>query len=257
MTNSAVHYMDSIYSAYNKETERLVWSRSVFSERDDRYMNTTVYFIRHGTTDNNVGGRFQGSSDIPLGQVGLKQAEYLGERFRTVPLDAVYSSPLTRAKQTAQGVCKYLSLEPIVCNDLREIDGGKLEGRTIEENKQLYPEIMRMFRDDPAKFNPPDGESTAKVHERMVRAVNHLIDENRGKCIAIVSHGFALQTYLACLDTPFEKMEPNIVGNASVTCLVFDEKNNFHTECYNDQSHLPEDIQFHSPFTRVGHAPGK
>ena len=65
---------------------------------------TTVYFIRHGTTENNIAGRFQGRSDIPLGEKGRKQAACLGERFAHIPLDAVYTSPLRRAYQTAEGV---------------------------------------------------------------------------------------------------------------------------------------------------------
>ena len=66
-------------------------------------MKTTVYFIRHGTTDNNVGGRFQGSSDIPLGAIGLQQAAYLGERFAGLAVDAVYTSPLGEMEAFSTG----------------------------------------------------------------------------------------------------------------------------------------------------------
>ena len=220
-------------------------------------MATTVYFIRHGTTASNIGGRFQGSTDIPLGEMGLKQAQCLGERFRDQPLDAVYCSPLTRARQTAEGVCTYQTCRPVLCDDLREIDGGRLEGRLMEDNKRDYPEVMRMFRDDPAKFCPPGGETTRQVYTRMTQAVERLVRENDGKKIAVVSHGYALQTYLSCLGRSFEEMQPNIVGNASVTCVEFYGNGAFRTVFFNDQSHIPEELRFCSPFTRVTHAPGE
>ncbi len=113
---------------------------------------TTVYFIRHGTTENNIAGRFQGRSDIPLGEKGRKQAACLGERFAHIPLDAVYTSPLRRAYQTAEGVCAHLPVQPICCDGLREIDGGALEGRTNDENIRDYPDVMRNFREHPAKL---------------------------------------------------------------------------------------------------------
>ncbi|MGN1030982.1 MAG: histidine phosphatase family protein, partial [Butyricicoccaceae bacterium] len=107
---------------------------------------TTVYFIRHGTTDNNVKGVFQGSTNASLGARGLAQAAALGEYFASVPLSAVYSSPLLRAMQTAHGVCAHLPLDPIPVEDLREIDGGILEGRTNQVNTAEYPEIMHALR---------------------------------------------------------------------------------------------------------------
>ncbi|MCD8355291.1 MAG: histidine phosphatase family protein [Clostridia bacterium] len=219
-------------------------------------MKTTVYFIRHGTTENNVSGRFQGSTDVPLGETGLKQATYLGERFAEVPVDAVYTSPLTRARQTAEGVCAKLELQPILYDDLREIDGGRLEGHTNPENRRDYPDVMDNFRNHPAKFCPPGGETARQVHERMTRAVNRLVQENAGKSIVIVSHGFALQSYLACLDTPFDEMEPNLVGNAAVSCLRYDEAGNFETVFYDDSSHLPEELRFRSTYLKAGRAPG-
>lgn len=211
-------------------------------------MNTTVYFVRHGTTDNNVGGRFQGKSDIPLGETGLRQADCLGERFASVALDAVYTSPLMRARQTADGICARLSLAPITWDGLREIDGGVLEGRTNHENTRDYPAVMHAFRNDPARFWPPEGENARQVHERVTQAVHQIIKERAGKTIAVVSHGFALLSYLGCLDTPFDALKPQIVANASVSCVRYNENGGHEIVLYNDQSHLPEEIQFHSPF---------
>lgn len=211
---------------------------------------TTVYFIRHGTTENNIGGRFQGKSDIPLGETGRKQAACLGERFADIPLDAVYSSPLARARQTAEGICTHLHLQPILCPALREIDGGLLEGRTNEENTRDYPAVMDAFRNAPAQFCPPQGESARQVHERVIAEVRRLVRENEGKTIAVVSHGYALLCSLGCLDTPFEKLQSKILANASVSCVRFAADGSHTVICYNDQSHLPADCRYRSPFWR-------
>lgn len=211
-------------------------------------MKTTVYFIRHGTTENNIGGRFQGKSDIPLGEVGKKQAACLGERFASILLDAVYTSPLKRAYQTAEGVCAKLDLQPILCDDLREIDGGLLEGRTNEENNRDYPEAMYAFRNNPPDFCPPEGESARQVHERVTAAIRQIVQDNPGKSIAIVSHGYALLCSVGCLGIPFEQLKTGILANASVSCVQFDTDGSFEIIFYNDQSHLPEDCQYHSPF---------
>lgn len=212
-------------------------------------MKTRVYFVRHGTTENNIGGRFQGKSDIPLGENGWKQAECLGERFKEISLDAVYSSPLKRAYQTAEGVCRHLTLRPIPCDGLREIDGGLLEGRTNEENIRDYPQVMDMFRNDPAHFCPPEGESAAQVHERVMKALDHIIAENRGKTVAVVSHGYALLCSVGSLEIPFEELKKaEILTNASVSCVDFFADGSHEIVFYNDQSHLPEALRYHSPF---------
>ena len=209
---------------------------------------TTVYFIRHGTTDNNVKGVFQGSTNAVLGERGLAQAAALGERFASVPLAAVYSSPLERAMQTARGVCAQLPIEPIPVDGLREIDGGVLEGRTNEVNTSEYPAIMHALRNDPTRFNPPEGEPARQVHERVTAAVRELVAQNPDREIAVVSHGFALLCYLGCLDTPFEEMEFDIVSNCSVTCVDYFPDGTHRLRYRNDVSHIPPELQFRSKF---------
>lgn len=209
---------------------------------------TTVYFIRHGTTDNNVKGVFQGSTNAVLGARGLAQAESLGKRFADVPLTAVYSSPLERAMQTARGVCAQQPFEPTPVEGLREIDGGLLEGRTNECNTAEYPVIMHALRHDPTHFNPPGGETARQVHERVSAAVTELVAHNPDREIAIVSHGFALLCYLGCLDVPFEKMESDIVSNSSVTCVDYFSDGTHHVRYRNDVSHIPEELRFRSKF---------
>lgn len=209
---------------------------------------TTVYFVRHGTTSANLGGRFQGSTDVPLGELGLQQADALAERFRGMPVAAVYCSPLTRAVQTAQGVCRYLDCEPQCENDLREVDGGLLENQTNEVNEQKYPGSMTTLRADPAHFNPPEGETSRQVWIRVRAAVERLVAAHPDQAIVIVSHGFALMTYFGTMDAPFEEMKPRLASNASVTTVTYERPDQPCMVTYNGVSHLPDNVRFRSKF---------
>lgn len=208
---------------------------------------TTVYFVRHGTTDYNRNERFQGSVDIPLNELGRAQAGYLAERFRDIPLDAVYCSPLIRARETAAGVCKYHpALTPILDAELCEINGGIFEGQPVRELTARYPEAMHAFRHVPASFAPPEGETARQVHDRVCAAVCRVLDANPGKTVAVVSHGFALLTYLGALERPFEQLTPLIFGNAAVACIEYDDPLRFRIRLMDDQSHLPPEARWNS-----------
>ncbi len=209
---------------------------------------TTVYFVRHGTTTSNEAGRFQGITNNPLGEVGLRQADALAERFRGSGVEAVYCSPLLRARQTAEGICRYLDCEPISVDGLREVNGGVLENHTNAENEARYPGSMTTLRTDPTHFAPPEGETGREVWERVHAAVTKLVEKHPNGSIAIVSHGFALMTYLGTVDRPFEQMKPRMVSNASVTTIVFSSPEKPELVDYNNTDHLPEGVRFRSKF---------
>lgn len=209
---------------------------------------TTVYFVRHGTTASNEAGRFQGITNNPLGEVGLRQADALAQRFRGSDVEAVYCSPLLRARQTAEGVSRYLDCEPTPVDGLREVNGGVLENHTNEENESRYPGSMTTLRSDPTHFAPPEGETGREVWERVHAAVQELVAKHPNGSIAIVSHGFALMTYLGTIDRPFDEMKPRMVSNASVTTVTFSSPEKPELVDYNNTNHLPEDVRFRSKF---------
>ena len=99
---------------------------------------TRFYLIRHGETDWNKAGRYQGCTNIQLNEEGLEQARLLGERFKYLPLDVVYVSPLDRAVATAEPVAASHGLTPIKDDHFREINFGEWEGHTIEELSEKY-----------------------------------------------------------------------------------------------------------------------
>ena len=109
-------------------------------------MVTKIYLIRHAEAEGNVVPFFQGSIDTALTEKGEQQLEYLAERFRHVPLDAIYFSPYQRARLTAEAVNRYHNLNMIPEYDLRELNGGSWEGRRVFDLRDEYPEKGVVWR---------------------------------------------------------------------------------------------------------------
>ena len=129
-----------------------------------------LFFVRHGETDWNRAGRFQGHTDVPMNDVGLQQAREAGERLRSLLSSdairdiAIISSPLSRARQTAVEICSILSRQEsaVEINDvLKEISHGDWEGMTTLEVKSAFPELRRARKTDRWNFSAPGGESYA------------------------------------------------------------------------------------------------
>ena len=110
---------------------------------------TRFYLIRHGETLWNRQGRYQGSTDIELSEEGLAQAELVAKRFRYLPLDKIYASPLKRALVTAQTIGRETGITPIVDEHFKEINFGAWEGMSIPELKEAYGKAYMDFYENP------------------------------------------------------------------------------------------------------------
>lgn len=131
-----------------------------------------LYLIRHGETDSNKSFRFQGQTDIELNEKGLAQAELLAEHFKTVRLDAVYSSSLKRARQTAAPLAAVHGLEVQPVEDIKEIAFGKWEGLTYNQiNDAGLGQIDEFFK-NPALCHVPGGENFTDVAARVEPFLN-------------------------------------------------------------------------------------
>jgi len=159
-------------------------------------MITKVYLVRHAEAAGNVAKTFQGHTDCEVTEKGHKQLACLAERFKDVHLDIIYSSPLLRTRQTADAVNKYHGLDVHINQGLIEINGGDLEGMGWEDIPLKYPEQQEMWDNAPHEYWAPNGEKMSEVYERITSTVNHIVHENTGKTIAIVSHGCAIRNYL-------------------------------------------------------------
>lgn len=162
---------------------------------------TTLYLIRHGQTDTNIYGGFNGSgSDQELNETGREMAATLGDGFADVHLDAIYASHLKRARQTAEGVRGHRAMEIVTDPDLSEIDFGEWEGFTRKQGLEHDPDAMWTWDHDIVHFRAPNAcEDVHFVATRMFRALRRILRAHRGQTVAIVSHGFALRVMFARL----------------------------------------------------------
>ena len=142
---------------------------------------------RHGETDWNRDQRFQGHADPPLNEAGREQARALGERLAGERLDAVYTSPLQRASETAAIVAARLGLEPEPLDGLREVDVGSWSGLTRTDVEQRFPDGYRRWLEFGHGWD--DGESYDDLGKRVLAALTQLAARHPGGRILVVTHG--------------------------------------------------------------------
>ena len=182
---------------------------------------TTILLARHGETDWNAVGRWQGHTDRALTDLGRRQAAELAERLANVEIDAIYSSDLLRAIETAAPVAKQLGLPLRTLAELREVDVGTWAGLTRDEVAERFPDGFRRWSEWETGWD--DGETYDELGERVVAAVLRLAGEHEGERILVVSHGGAIRALHAAaagVDIgTFRRLRP-VVENARVTSIL-------------------------------------
>jgi broad specificity phosphatase PhoE len=175
-----------------------------------------LWLVRHGQTDWNLEGRYQGQADPPLNAVGLAEAGYAASAFVGISLDAVITSDLQRAVQTAALIAKQAGLDYQVDDRLREVDLGEWEGILFPEIQQRYPEEIEARKREPLDFRAPGGESLREVAQRVWQAADELAIKYPGKQVCLVSHGLALASLLTRahgedLGAAYGRVPPNAI----------------------------------------------
>ena len=204
-------------------------------------MKTTVYLIRHAEAAGNIDRTFQGHTDADVTRKGLRQLDCLAERFRAIPFDAIYASPLRRTRDTAQAANRHHGLALQIEPGLIEIDGGDLEGVLWEEIPRRYPKVSDDWDNAPHLYQAPGGESMQQVFDRMAQTVDRLARENAGKTIVVVSHGCALRNYLChAHGWPIQRLRDlGWEENTAVSLVEYDEACCPRVVYSGDASHLP------------------
>ncbi len=163
-------------------------------------MSITLVLIRHGETKWNTEHRMQGQTDIPLNANGVKQAKRIAKQLNGYPIQRFYSSPLKRAYRTAHTVRAHHSDAPLTTHDdLKERSFGDCEGMTYDEITHRFP-VMAFDRSwDHPYCQIPGGERLIDVYRRGIRFMRELIENERGKTVAIVAHGVIIRCIISYL----------------------------------------------------------
>jgi probable phosphoglycerate mutase len=206
-------------------------------------MKTEIYLVRHGETEWNKEGKFQGCTDIRLSQEGIVQAGLLKEVFDN-NFDYVYTSPLSRAKQTAEILCQdHDKVKPVVIEDLREINFGAWEGLTIHQIREQYPEEYHTWRNDEIHGNLVGGDLTLRsAGTRAKDAILSLAEIHAGKKLVFVAHGGIIKAALiGIFDWKMTMYHRFFLGNTSVSKISIGTSQVPILITLNDTSHLPEE----------------
>lgn len=203
-------------------------------------MVTTLLIVRHAQTNGNLDRIFQGQIDRELSEAGEIQLKLLTERFRSVPIDAVCTSPLPRAKKTAAAITAVQPVPVALYDELMEINAGGFEGKRWDALPSLYPAEFEKWKDHLADFHAPGGESCAEVYERVSWAALSIAKEYAGKTVAVVSHGCAIKNLLCWASgKPLSCIaEIPWVENTAISRIDFDEAFEPYVVWMDDAKHL-------------------
>ncbi len=187
-----------------------------------------IYVVRHGQTDFNLNGLMQGITDNPLNSTGIRQAVELSKKLQDIRFEAIYSSPLKRALQTAQIIrARNAYNPPIIVDDrLKEIDMGKWEGRKFMEVREENEELFRKIDRNPFLYNPPEGETFEQLVSRVESFLRELLSKDYEN-VLIVAHQIVngvIRTLLS--GEPWENFWKNKQKNGEIwvfqNALIFD-----------------------------------
>jgi len=196
-----------------------------------------LILARHGETAWNVERIFRGRADVNLDEVGIKQAELLGRYFGNWKLEAIYSSPVKRALDTANIVARYQKIGVHVAEGLIDFDYGEWQSLSEQEVKKLYPALLNEWHNNPHKVRVPGGESLEDVRMRATEVVNDVVSEYQGS-VLLVSHRVVIKVLICSLlgldNSHFWDVNLNVGG---ITIFNYVDRR-FVLTRYNDTSHL-------------------
>jgi len=188
----------------------------------------TFIIVRHGYSQFNKEGRYTGQLDIPLDEVGILQAklnaEFVMQNYR---IDAIYSSDLKRAMETARPVAEALQLPIHPEKDLREIHAGSWHGRIIEELKVKHGEEYRRWMAGTDNGDSGDRESRAKLRDRSLAVFQRIAETEEGKNVLVVTHhGVITELVREWLGPLWKGKKLPGIPNASVSVVQYDAQSN-------------------------------
>ena len=200
---------------------------------------TELILARHGETVWNVEKIYRGRTDVNLDKVGIKQAELLGKYLSNWELAAIYSSPLSRATDTANIIARYQKIGVQIAEGLVDFDYGEWQSLPEQEVKRLYPDLLNEWHNNPHKVRMPAGESLEDVRRRAIEVVNDAFSKYQGS-VVLVSHRVVIKVLICSLlgldNSHFWNIKQDVGG---ITIFNYVD-GRFILTSHNDTSHLKE-----------------
>ena len=182
--------------------------------------------MRHAETDDNAQMRLSGWTDTDLSARGEAQVEVLADHFNRVHghIEAIYASPLVRARRTAEAIGRLTGHSPILLDDLREMYFGELDGQPFEQLKEAYAHLLEADENSQVEdFVWPSGESRSGFSARVARVMHQIGARHVGRSVAVVTHGGVIAALLAKLHgESAASWRKWVVPNASLTEVQWD-----------------------------------
>lgn len=202
---------------------------------------TELYLVRHGQTSANLNHQLVGSTDIPLDPLGERQARLVGSRFGDIFIDAIVTSPLQRVRRTAEAISQNTGRDVRVVPGLTEIDFGDIEGLTIQQVMEQFPELRKVIDDvHDLELRWPGGETRRGFHERVMATFLGIIEQYESQSVAVVCHGGVIGSFYAQIEeSPQNDLARYAVANCSVSHIVVTPERT-HIHLWNDVTHLEE-----------------
>lgn len=204
---------------------------------------TTIYLVRHGEAEGNIQRIFQGQTDSHLTPTGLIQADFLAKRFESIPIDAIYSSPLRRAYDTAVAINRSKGLTIGLCDEFREIAAGDMEGRLFADIPAIYPEQWHNWDRQAPLYEAPGGETMKALYDRVSKAYEAIAARHDGQTVVLVGHGCAWRNLTCYLKGwPIDRLEEVAWADNTAVAVAQWEKGTSRLLSEGDASHLPEEL---------------
>ena len=197
------------------------------------------YLVRHGESEWNAENRLCGRTDVPLSEGGRRQAKSLAERLKSIPFEALYSSPLERALETARLISESVGLQPAPDQRLVELDYGQWEGRTLAEIAESDPKTLRAWDANPAQVAPPGGESGLEAQQRIVSFLDFLAAKHPQGHVLVVFHKTVCRLVIChVLGMAASEYRRRLVLNNAALSIIQAQPYGWQLITFNDTSHL-------------------
>jgi len=194
--------------------------------------------VRHGETLWNRENRVLGHTEIELTERGRKQAQRLALALKDEKVTAIYSSPLRRARETADKIARVHNMGVVTDDALKELDAGELDGLTFNEVMERYGDFLKEWMEDAPSLRMPGGESLAELYDRTWAALERIVSQHPDGAVILVSHSFAIMSIISrALGMSLSNFRRLRLTVASISILNFGQRGISLLQ-FNDTCHL-------------------